>query len=170
MAGTRQTRAGRATTAHVPPIARALALSGLIGPIWFTAWVVLQGCLQPDYSHLRLPIGALAAWPTGWMQNLNFYVSGAFIIAFALALTTFAATGLGMVVLSRRLSADARWRDLAGYTRYSGIIVLVLFITVGFFAVDDGTPLHPWAGLIQRLLVTVWFAWMIVTTVRIRRA
>ena len=66
--------------------ARALALAGIVGPIWFTTLVVLQGFLQPDYSHVRLPISALGAWPTGWIQSLNFYVTGALGMAFALAL------------------------------------------------------------------------------------
>jgi hypothetical protein len=47
-------------------------------------------------------------------------------------------------------------------------LVLALFITVGFFAVDDGTPLHPWAGLLQRVLCAVWFACLIVLAVRLR--
>ena len=50
---------------------RALALAGIIGPIWFTTLVVVQRWLLPDYSHVRLPISALAAWPTGWLQNVN---------------------------------------------------------------------------------------------------
>ena len=198
--------------------ARALALAGIVGPIWFTLLVVLQGFLQPDYSHVRLPISALGAWPTGWIQNLNFYVTGALGMAFGLALhrgvqptprgrsgiallvisgigivlaglfpwkmvdgvpsetpphvigaiTAFAAAGLGLIVFSRRMTADPRWRDLATYTMYTGITVLVLFIMVGFFAVDDGTPLHPWAGLLQRVLCAVWFACLIVLAVRLR--
>ena len=84
------------------------------------------------------------------------------------AITSFAATGLGLVVVSRRMSADPRWRDLSTYTMATGIAVLVLFITVGFFAVDDGAPLHPWAGLIQRLLCAVWFTCMIVLAFRLR--
>jgi hypothetical protein len=39
---------------------------------------------------------------------------------------------------------------------------------VGFFAIDEGAPLHPWAGLIQRILCAVWFAWLIVLAVRLR--
>ena len=197
---------------------RSLALGGIVAPIWFTALVVLQGFLQPDYSHVRLPISALAAWPTGWIQNLNFYVTGALTIAFALALhrgvqptrrgvvgcallatggwgivlagifpwkmvdgvptetpphvvgaiMAFAAAGLGFVVISRRMNADPRWRNLATYTMWTGIAMLLLFIIVGFFAVDDGTPLHPWAGLLQRVLVAVWFACTIVLAVRLR--
>jgi hypothetical membrane protein len=197
---------------------RALALAGIIGPVWFTTLVVVQGFLLPEYSHLRLPISALAAWPTGWIQTLNFYVVGALTMAFAFALDrgvqptargraglvplvlggigvvwagvfpwkmvngvptetpphvvgavmTFAATGLGLIVFSRRMIADPRWRNLATYTMYSGIAVLMLFVTVGFFAIDDGAPLHPWAGLIQRVLCGVWFTCLIVLAVRLR--
>ena len=85
------------------------------------------------------------------------------------AITTFAATGLGLVRLSRRMSADTRWRDLATYTKATGLAVLALFVAVGFFAVDDGTPLHPWAGLLQRVLCVIWFACLIVLAVRLRR-
>ena len=197
---------------------RRLALAGIVAPIWFTALVVLQGFLQPDYSHVRLPISALAAWPTGWIQNVNFYVTGGLTMMFAFALhrcvqptrrgaigcavfamgglgivlagifpwkmvngvptetpphvvgaiMAFAAGGLGFVVISRRLNVDPQWRDLATYTMWTGVVVLLLFIAVGFFAVDDGAPLHPWTGLLQRVLVAVWFACTIVLAVRLR--
>lgn len=197
---------------------RTIALAGIVGPIWFTTLVVLQGLLLPDYSHVRLPVSALAAWPTGWIQNMNFLVTGALLIAFALALhngvqptrrggtgvallvlgglgvvwagifpwtmvdgvptetaphvigavMAFAATGFGFFVFSRRMSADSRWRHLATYTRLTGIAVLLLFVAVGFFAIDDGAPLHAWAGLLQRLLCAVWFACLIVLAIRLR--
>lgn len=84
------------------------------------------------------------------------------------AIMTFTATGLGLIVFSRRMLADPRWRDLATYTMFMGIAVLVLFVIVGFFAIDEGTPLHPWAGLIQRVLCVVWFASTIVLAGRLR--
>lgn len=199
------------TTPMRLPRVRTLALAGIIGPIFFTTLVVLQGFLLPEYSHVRMPISALAAWPTGWIQSMNFYVAGMLMVTFALALhlgveptrrgnagvallamsglglvlagvfpwhmvngvptetpahvigavMTFASTGLGLVVFSRRMAADPRWRDLATYTMYAGIVVLVLFIVVGFFAIDEGTPLHEWAGLLQRVLCAVWFACLI---------
>jgi hypothetical membrane protein len=85
------------------------------------------------------------------------------------AITSFATGGLGLVVFSQRMRADPRWRDLSTYTVFTGIAVLVLFITVGFFAVDDGAPLHPWAGLIQRVLCAVWFICLIVLALRLRK-
>jgi hypothetical membrane protein len=200
------------------PRTATLALAGIVGPIGFTTLVIVQGLLLPDYSHMRMPISALTAWPTGWVQILNFCVSGALTTAFAVALhsavrstprgrtgsalmvmggigvvlagvfpwrmvngvptetaphvvaavMSFASTGLGLIVFSRRMRADARWRDLATYTMCSGIAVVLLFVTVGFFAIEDGAPLHPWAGGLQRVLCTVWFCWMIVVALRLR--
>jgi hypothetical membrane protein len=200
------------------PLLRTLALAGIIGPVVFTTLVIVQGVLLPDYSHIALPISALAAWPTGWIQRLNFYISGSLLIVFGAALnsgvaqtargfagpallalggigivtagifswqmvegvpretpghvvaavTTFAATGLGWVVFSRRLKSDPAWNDLATYTLATGVAVLVLFVALGFFAIDDGTPLHPWAGLLQRVLCLVWFTCLIVVAMRLR--
>src|SRR5262245_10660801 len=65
---------------------RTLALAGIAGPVLFTALVILQGLLIPEYSHVRLPISALEAWPTGWIQRLNFWAIGLLNIAFAYAL------------------------------------------------------------------------------------
>lgn len=47
------------------------AMAGIAAPIVFTVIVFLQGLLQPDYSHVALPISALSTWPSGWLQNLN---------------------------------------------------------------------------------------------------
>jgi len=86
----------------------------------------------------------------------------------AAAITSFAATGLGLIVFSRRMNMDLRWRDLSAFTMIVGIAVLLLFVTLGFFAIDDGAPLHPWAGLIQRVLCALWFTCMIVLASRLR--
>ena len=63
-----------------------LALAGIVAPCLFTVLVVVQAAIQPDYSHVHMPISALAAWPAGWVQNLNFYVFGTLTIAFAVGL------------------------------------------------------------------------------------
>jgi hypothetical membrane protein len=213
------TQANGGTSLQRSPVIRTLALAGLIVPPWFTALVIVQGFLAPDYSHVALPISALAAWPTGWIQNLNFYVSGTLMAALAVglhrgvlrtrggvagvallvasgigivlagvfpwkmvdgvptetpphvvaAIMAFAATAVGFMVFSRRLRADPRWRDLATYTLLSGIVILLLFVTLGWFAIEDDAPLHPWAGLLQRVVCAVWFTCTIVLAVRLRR-
>jgi Protein of unknown function (DUF998) len=65
---------------------RRTRLGGIIAPLWFTALVAIQGFLQPDYSDLRMLLSALAAWPLGWIQNLNFFVAGALAITLAISL------------------------------------------------------------------------------------
>ena len=40
----------------------------------------------------------------------------------------------------------------------TGLVMLILFMVLGMFAIEDGTPLHPWAGLLQRVVVLLWFA------------
>ena len=183
-----------------------LALAGIVGPIWFVTLVIVQGILQPDYSHIRMPISALAAWPAGWVQNLNFFVFGTLLAAFTIGMhetirpTRFGVVGIllllascagmvmaglfpwinvngvptetgphvvaavlvflcgstGLQTLSRRMAADPRWRGLSSYVLATGIVMLVLFIALGGFAVDEGTPFHEWAGLLQRVLVAAW--------------
>jgi hypothetical membrane protein len=180
--------------------------------------VIAQGILQPDYSHIAMPISALAAWPAGWMQNLNFFLLGTLNAAFTIglhnairatrlgvigiflllvsclgillaglfpwinlngvptapqhvvgAVLTFSCAGTGLLVLSRRMGADPGWHSLSAYVLGTGIVMVILFIVVGFFAVDAGTPLHRWAGLLQRVLVAVWVACQLVTARRLLR-
>jgi hypothetical membrane protein len=196
---------------------KPLAVAGLIGPSLFIALVIVQGVLQPDYSHIAMPISALAAWPVGWLQNLNFFVVATLMGAFTIgvdaairrtrfglvgiglllassiglfmaglfpwinvngvptetpqhvvaAVLTFFCAGTGLVVLSRRMTADSRWHDLATYVLGTGVAVLLLFIVVGGFAIDEGAPFHRWAGLLQRVMVVVWFVCLLVMARRV---
>jgi hypothetical protein len=197
-----------------------LAIAGMIGPVWFIALVIVQGILQPDYSHISMPISALAAWPAGWVQQVNFLVAAALTAAFTIgvhnairptrfglagialllascvglgmaglfswvrvngvltepplhvvgAVLTFSGASTGLMILSRRMAADPPWRDVSGYVLASGAVMLLLFVIVGGFAIGEGTPLHRWAGLLQRVLVVVWFACMMVIARRAQRA
>jgi hypothetical membrane protein len=194
----------------------ALSIAGLVAPIWFTTLVIVQGVLQPDYSHVAMPVSALAAWPAGWIQRINFYVTGALMAAFTIAVhrtieptryggvgiallftscvglviaglfpwimvngvptetkphvvgavLSFAGASIGLIALSRRMAADASWQNLASYVFATGVTMLILFIALGAFAIGDGTPLHPWAGLLQRVLAFIWFACVIVIAFR----
>jgi hypothetical protein len=66
--------------------AARLIVAGRIAPFPFIALVILQGLLQPGYSHVVQPISALAALPLGWLQNINFYVAGTLLIDYAIGL------------------------------------------------------------------------------------
>ena len=196
---------------------KPLALAGMIGPIGFITLVIAQGILQPDYSHISMPISALAAWPAGWLQNLNFFVFAMLMAAFAIgvhaairatrfgvlgtalllasslglfmaglfpwinvdgvptetpqhvvaAILTFSCASTGLVVLSRRMTADPKWRDLSAYVLGTGLLMLILFIVLGGFAIEEGAPFHRWTGLLQRVLVVIWFVCLFVMAQRV---
>jgi hypothetical protein len=195
------------------------AIAGLVAPAIFTALVAVQGWLQPDYSHVALPISALAAWPYGWIQAVNFLVYAALLGTFAtalhrsirpsrgvwlgpalLGLTAAGATvaalspwqrvdgvlveppvhvagavmhffglSLAQVLIAFRLARDPAWRSLAGYTAVSGVVLLVMFFGFALAVLPDDAMLHPWAGLVQRLIVATWMAWIMVAASRLRR-
>jgi hypothetical membrane protein len=195
------------------------ALAGIVAPIWFTLLVLIQGRLQPNYDHIALPISALAAWPLGWVQNVNFFVMALLLAVFYVglhqavnparygttgialllggcvgifvaglfpwvmvngiptetmphvvgAVLSFFCSSVGMMIVSRRLAADPRWSDRASYVLAAGLAMLVMFIALGAFAVEDGTPLHPWAGLLQRVICIVWFTAILTLAFRLRQ-
>lgn len=183
-----------------------LILGGL-APLPFLAIVILQAAVQTGYSHVAHPISALAAFPLGWIQNINFYLLGTFTVAYAIgvhfaispcprgvigptlfglggvglilcglfpwrqengvlvepaghavaAITLFLGMSLGHMVISRRMRRDPAWTSLASYVLGSGIVMLLLFFAVAY-SLEPGSPLAPWTGLLQRVLVLVWTA------------
>lgn len=65
----------------------------------------------------------------------------------------FLTSALGLIVLSRRLARDPRWRSLATHTPVAGAVALAGFVVAGRFVMPDDAPLHDWVGLAQRLLI-----------------
>jgi hypothetical membrane protein len=84
--------------------------------------------------------------------------------------TFFLSSAVGLVLLSRRLSAAPRWRDLWGYTLGCGVAAVGGFVVLGGLAVPDDAPLHDWAGLAQRILIlAVLFPCRLVLSARLLR-
>jgi hypothetical membrane protein len=198
----------------------ALAAAGIAGPIMFAVVALVQSLLRPEHSLVRHPISALAAGPSGWVQDVNFLVLGSLMIAYAIGLhlgvrptrcgvvglaflvlsgvglvwaglfpatdatgalqddrvlhivafpVTFLGAGIGLIVVSRRMTADPRWRSVATYTLVTGITVLFLLLAGGGLVRPPGAPLHPWWGLFQWILLAVWFPCTIVLALRLLR-
>jgi hypothetical membrane protein len=198
----------------------ALAAAGIVAPLIFTAAALVQSLLRADHSLVAHPISALGARPSGWVQDANFVLCGALLVAYAIGLhlgvhparlgvlgpallvlggvgvvlagvfpavdasrafseeqvrhtvasyMAFLGTGIGFIVLSRRLVRDPRWRSLASYALASGIAIVVLILAFGPLAEESGTPLHSWMGLFEWVIVAVWFACTIVLSLRLRR-
>ena len=110
----------------------ALSIAGLVAPIWFTTLVIVQGILQPDYSHIAMPVSALAAWPAGWMQRINFYVCGALMAAFTIAV---------------HRSIRPTWYGVVGiallFTSCVGLVLAGLFPWILVNGVPTETKLRP---------------------------
>lgn len=81
----------------------------------------------------------------------------------------FLSIGIVLVVVSLRLRADPTWRGLATYTLATGIALVVLFVIVVALARLTDAPLHDWFGLVQRLVLIVWLACIVVLALRLRR-
>jgi hypothetical membrane protein len=80
------------------------------------------------------------------------YDPGGHVIA---GVTFFSTSAVGLVVLSRRLKQDARWRGLARYAGVAGAVALVGFVAMGALVMPDDAALHDWAGLFQRALIII---------------
>jgi hypothetical membrane protein len=65
----------------------------------------------------------------------------------------FLTSAVGLIVVSRRVARDPKWRRLAKYTRVAGMVALIgFFAGPPLFMLDDA-PLHDWAGLYQRVFI-----------------
>ncbi|MDQ3736699.1 MAG: DUF998 domain-containing protein [Actinomycetota bacterium] len=84
----------------------ALAAAGIAGPVIFAGVALVQSLLRPEHSLVADPISALAAGPSGWVQNVNFLVFGSLMLAYAIGLhlgvrpTRWGVLGLAFLVLS----------------------------------------------------------------------
>lgn len=93
------------------------------------------------------------------------YDPGGHIVAGFLFFMTSAA---GLIVVSRRLARDPKWRSLATYSLATGIVAFAGFLAGGGLVMPDDAPLHDWAGLYQRVLVVaVLFPCRIMLSVRL---
>jgi hypothetical membrane protein len=198
----------------------ALATAGIAGPIIFAVGALVHSLLRPDHSLVTHPVSALAAGPSGWLQNVNFLLFGVLMIAYTIGLhlgvrptkwgvvgvtflvlsgvglmwggvfpatdatgafdgdrllhvpgfiMTFLGGGIGLIVMSRRMARDSRWKSLATYALVTGIAMLVLILVGGGLVRPPGAPLHAWFGLFQWVLLAVWLPCTIVLALRLLR-
>jgi hypothetical protein len=118
-----------------------LLLCGVIGPLFFISVFLIAGATRPDYSPLRHPISSLAYGGWGWMQSINFVISGLLLFAFA----------IGLRRMLRPLRGSVWGPLLIG-------LAGIGFIGAGFFVADPlngyppGTPLIPTERTVHGLL------------------
>ena len=197
-----------------------LAAAGITGPIIFAVVALVHSLLRPDHILMEHPVSALAAGPSGWVQNANFLLFGSLMIAYAVGLhlgvrqsrwgvvgfaflvlsgiglmwgglfpatdatgafqedrllhipgfiMTFLGGGIGLIVMSRRMAVDPRWKSLAPYSLVTGTAMLVLILVGGGLVRPPGAPLHAWFGLFQWVLLAVWLPCTIILALRLLR-
>lgn len=89
---------------------------------------------------------------------------------FVAGVTFFLSSALALLALSRSLAHDGRWGRLPRYALVAGLLAFAGFVTMGVFAIPDEAPLHPYAGLAQRVvIVTVTFPCLVLLAVRLHR-
>jgi hypothetical protein len=81
----------------------------------------------------------------------------------------FLGAGIGLIVMSRRMADDPRWRSLATYALTTGIAVLVLLLGGFGLVLPSGAPFHAWFGLFQWILLAVWFSCTVILALRVLR-
>ena len=82
---------------------------------------------------------------------------------------TFLGGGIGLIVMSRRMARDSRWRSLATYALVTGIAMLVLILVGGGLVRPPGAALHAWFGLFQWVLLAVWLPCTVFLALRLLR-
>lgn len=65
-------------------LARRLCLwAGIVAPLFFVVVFTIDGFLTPGYSAMRDVVSFLELGPTGWIQILNFLITGLLLVFFA---------------------------------------------------------------------------------------
>ena len=197
------------------------AVAGMTGAALFVSVFTVYGWLYPGYSATSMFVSELSLGAYGWIQVLNFVLTGALVLMFGRGLAAHFSTGaasrtgpvlvqgigvsliasgafntdpsamfgqtsaqgvvhgiLGAIVFTfaplscfvfyRRFRSDPAWRPLAGWTLLSGI-VLTLGIVLLKISQQPESGLFEWKGLVQRVILVTFMAWIFAVAFRLRR-
>lgn len=61
---------------------------GILAGPFFVIVFLIEGALRPGYQPMRQPVSALAIGPRGWVQRVNFFITGNLALCYALGLHT----------------------------------------------------------------------------------
>jgi len=200
---------------------RLAAVAGMAGAVLFVSVFTVYGWLCPGYSPTRMFVSELSLGPNGWVQMLNFVLTGALVVAFGRGLAAHFTTGagsragpllvqcMGVSLMMSGLFAtdpsamfdqasahgvvhgifgaifftlapvscfvfyvlfrsDRAWRRMAGWTLAAGV-VLALGIGLLKFSQQPGNGLFEWKGLVQRVILVTFMAWIFAVASRLRR-
>ena len=101
------------------------------------------------------------------LSGIGPVLAGLVIAVPAHFLMTFLGAGVGLIVLSRRMVRDPRWRSLAGYAVTTGITILVVIPMHSLLALPSDAPLHARWGLFNWSAVTLWLTCTVTLALRL---
>jgi hypothetical protein len=192
----------------------------MLGAVLFVSVFTVGGWLSPGYSATRMFVSELSLGPLGWVQILNFVMTGILVLLFGRGLAAHFSTGaasragpvlvqsigvsliasgpfttdpssmfdqstmhgivhgifgalvftfapLSCFVFYRRFRSDPAWRPLAGWTLAIGAI-LAVGIPLLKISQQPGSGLFEWKGLVQRVLLVAFMAWVFTVAARLR--
>jgi hypothetical membrane protein len=127
-------------------LARWFAIAGISAPIVFTASAVTHSLTRDDHSLLSDPVSALAAGPSGWVQDATFAATGLLVVAFGFGLHLTLRPG-------RHLDPGPQLLALFGL----GLVSVALWPAVDASgAFTENRPPHVVAGLVT--FASAWLA------------
>jgi hypothetical protein len=126
---------------------RLLAAGVLAGPLFVVTFLV-EGVLRDAYDPIRHPVSSLALGPSGWVQVLNFLVTGLLALALAAGLRRSLRPGPGW-----------RWGPILVGVWAVGLIGAGVFVTDPVSGYPPGTPAQPqqpsWHGILHDLVFSL---------------
>lgn len=72
----------------------------MIGAVLFVSVFTVSGWLSPDYSPMRMFVSELSLGTYGWVQILNFLLTGALLLVFGLGLAAHFGIGAGPALIT----------------------------------------------------------------------
>jgi hypothetical protein len=112
--------------AHSMPTARQLLLAGAAAAPLFALVAIAQAAVRSGFDPMRHAVSQLTLGSGGWVQILNFVVTGALMIACAVGLRRVLQGGTG-----------ARWVPILVAVQGAG------FVAAAFFPADPGNGFPP---------------------------
>ncbi len=108
---------------------RRLLTCGVIGGPLFVVTFLIEGFTRADYDWLRVPVSSLALGDLGWIQVVNFVITGLLMLAFAIGLWRALPTPEG-----------STWGPLLIAALGIGLVGAGIFVTDPVRGYPPGTP------------------------------
>ena len=110
----REQRQARLRVINENNLTQLLLACGVLGSGLFTVVYLIEGATRPGYNPWLQAVGNLSLSDQGWLQVVNFIVSGLLILGFAIGLRQTLCSGEGAILGPVMIAAAGAGLILAG--------------------------------------------------------